>query len=195
MSATFVVDNATPAIRRLSARISNPIPGLLIAGRAVSNLLKSHFQHKDESEPNKLGGTRTHYWQGVKRAVNVPKQTGAAQVTVSISHPSFMQKVHGGKITAKRVSMLTIPMRAEAHGRAASVLERALGIKLFVVTKFGRAYLAGRGANKSNALRIYYALKRSVNQRPDPTALPPEEKINEAATKGFGDWVLRKGTP
>ena len=192
MATINVIDKATPQLNALMGRVANPAPGLMIAGRAVCNLLKAHYQHKHETEPNKLGGTRQNYWLGVKRAVNQPQQTGASQVTVSISHPSINQKIHGGTITAKRASMLTIPVDPRAYGRRASMLEQALGIKLFVVAKAGRVFLAGRiDKGKGSGLRIFYVLKKSVTQKADPTALPPEQQMQDTATKAFGDWVLR----
>lgn len=190
MSTISVTDKATPKLNALIKSIENPIPGLMIAGRAVANVLRAHYREKHAKEPNKLGGKRQNYWLGVRHSVNNPQPSGAAQVTVSISHPSIMQKIKGGTITAKRVRMLTIPVDKEAYGRRASDLEHELNLKLFVFTKDGRAYLAGR-TDSAAPLRVFYVLKRSVNQKPDPTALPPEEMIRETATKAFSDWVLR----
>jgi hypothetical protein len=200
MATINVTDKATPELRALMNRVKNPIPGLLIAGRAVRNLLKAHYREKD-SKPNKLGGERQFFWAQVGRGVNAPQPSGQAQVVVSISHPAIYQKIKGGTITAKRHRMLTIPVRPEAYGRAASVLEDKLGVKLFLVAKGGRAFLAARltrnrahGAAATNsALRIFYVLKRSVTQQPDPTALPPQEQIQATAMKSFGEWVLRTG--
>ena len=191
--ATFnAIDTARPQLRALTSRIANPMPGLMIAGRAVSNLCRAHYRQKDATEPNKLGGDRTHYWLEVARSVNNPQPSGAAQVTVSITHPTINQKIKGGTITAKRAKMLTIPVDPRAHGRRASVLERALGIKLFVIAKLGRVFLAGRVKEGRNSpLRVFYILKKSVNQKPDPTALPPSDKIQQTAMDAFGAWVTR----
>ncbi|MHC1762915.1 MAG: hypothetical protein AB9869_01230 [Verrucomicrobiia bacterium] len=190
MSTINVTDKATPKLNALIRSIENPIPGLMIAGRAVANVLRAHYREKHAKEPNKLGGKRQNYWLGVRHSVNNPQPSGAAQVTVSISHPSIMQKIKGGTITAKRVSMLTIPVDKEAYGRRASVLERALNIKLFVIEQGGRAFLAGR-TDSAAPLRIFYVLKRSVTQKPDPTALPPEQTIHDTATEAFTKWVER----
>ncbi len=190
MSTINVTDNATPQLRALIRTIENPIPGLMDAGRAVASVLRAHYREKHAKEPNKLGGKRQNYWLGVRHSVNNPKPSGAAQVTVSISHLSIMQKIKGGTITATRASMLTIPVDKEAYGRRASVLEHELNLKLFVFTKDGRAYLAGR-SDSAAPLRVFYVLKKSVTQKPDPTALPPEQTIRDTATKAFTKWVER----
>lgn len=208
--ATFnAIDTARPELLALMRRVQNPMPGLKIAGRAVYGLLRRHYQEKDAKEPNKLGGDRKHYWLKVASSVNVPKQTGPAQVTVSISEPTILQKIKGGTITAKRTRMLAIPVDKAAYGRRPSVLANELGITLFVISKFGRAFLVGRltqnlafgaapkrrdaviGTTSAHALRIFYVLKKSVTQKPTPGALPPESDIERTIHEAFSAWVLR----
>src|SRR4051812_37299116 len=119
MATISVIDRATGPLNRLQSKYTEIIPGLMVAGRAVSNLLRSHYRALENSNPNKLGGERQHYWLRIAHAVNNPVPSGSSQVTVSISDPTIMQKIKGGTITAKRVRNLTIPMRPEAYGRTA----------------------------------------------------------------------------
>jgi len=192
MISFSITDNVTPALQRMVRQCNNPLPGLKISGRAVGNLLRRHFTEKNQ-KANRLGGERTNYWLGVKRAVNNLYAYGPQSVTVAISHPSICQKVFGGTITAKRAGALTIPITAEAHGRRASVLERALGIKLFRLPNHPDV-LAGIREGK---MRPYYLLRKSVSQPPDPTALPPEEGppgkgMRETAQAAFIEWLERE---
>ncbi|HMJ92341.1 MAG TPA: hypothetical protein VK530_21140 [Candidatus Acidoferrum sp.] len=179
----IIRDTARPAARALAERARNPLPGLNIAARALANGLKSHFRAKNQT-PNRLGGARSNYWLGVAQAVNAPQQTGPNSVAVAISHPSFNQKVYGGTIRAKAAKSLTIPIHPDAHGRRASVLERALGLKLFRV----KDALAARGAD--GKLTFYYALKQSVTQKPDPSALPPESEMQRIVSENFNRWFM-----
>lgn len=189
-----VIDRATPELEALTKRASNPIPGLLIAGRAVSNLLRAHYRTKHTTEPNKLGGERQNFWLQVARSVNAPRPSGNDQVTVAISHPAIRQKIEGGTITAKRAKFLTIPVDPRAYGRRASVLEQELGVHLFLRARGDRAYLAARTGEGSKApIRVFYALKKSVTQAPDPTALPPQADMENTVTKYFGEWLSRTG--
>jgi hypothetical protein len=194
MTSISVIDHARADLQKLINSIENPAPGLIMAGRAVAKLLRKHYEQKHANEPNKLGGKRQNFWLRVKHGVNEPRQTAPDQVTVSVSDPAIMQKIKGGTISAKRATMLTIPVDPRAYGRAASVLEHELGIKLVLVAKSGRAFLAGRiTKGKGSGLRVFYVLKKSVNQRPDPTALPPEEQITQTATDAFNAWIKRGG--
>jgi hypothetical protein len=83
---------------------------LAAVGREAHNQLVDHFRAKDKNEPNKLGGTRQHYWLGVASSVQNPVlENGDTQARVSITDPTIAQKVFGGVITAKRAKFLTIP--------------------------------------------------------------------------------------
>ena len=185
MISISVNDHASPALRQFAATVKNPMPGLMVAGRAVVNLLRQHYRDKDRNQPNKLGGTRTHFWLQIGRSVHSPKQTGASEVTVQISDPRFPQKVYGGVISVKNKPWLTIPMRSEAYGRAASVLENALGIRLF---RYGNTL----SAKQDGHIIAYYALcKKTRPQKKDPTAFPPEAQMGQAAAKAMEAYMER----
>lgn len=177
-----ITDTARADLKKLAKKVTNPIPGLNIAGRAVANLLKAFYRDRDK-EGNKLGGDRQHYWKGVAQAVNAPKAVTKDTVRVSISHPSILQKIFGGVIRAKRVGALTIPKHPDAYGRRASVLEQEKGIKLF---RLNSALVAKDASGK---ITIYYLLRKSVTQQPDPKALPPKAEIQRVAEEKFFAWV------
>lgn len=163
-------------------------PALVIlhpVGRELANQLKTHFRTKDQSEANRLGGRRTHFFLQVGRSVQNPVMHGPGAVVVSINHPAFAQKVFGGDIVAKRHQVskrsknplnLTIPISQDAYGRSVSVFVKATGLRLFMITsKRGNELLAS--ATKDGKLTIHYLLKPSVYQQPDPTALPAMEAM------------------
>ncbi|MCW5556615.1 MAG: hypothetical protein KIT22_02035 [Verrucomicrobiae bacterium] len=108
--------------KRLGAlvrQIERPEALLAVLGRDAANQLRSHFRGKDRT-PNQLGGKRTHFWRQVADSVQAPRLTnGGHAVVVSITHPAIAQKLKGGRIRAKRVSFLTIPVSpgsAWTHG-------------------------------------------------------------------------------
>jgi hypothetical protein len=205
-----VQDYASGPVKGLASRAARPGPGLLIAARALGNLLKKHFREKAQT-PNQLGGDRTWFWLAVGRGVNAPVQTSNTSAQLSITHPAINQKIHGGVITAKRAKFLTIPVHRLAHGRSASVLAAYLGVKLFAVKgvlaawdapietkglrgkrrKTAQAINASTGSSVAGArkLTVYYALKRSVKQDPDPTALPPSGELERVAKEAFNRWL------
>jgi len=163
----------------LLSRVRNPSVLMARLGRATANNLKAHFRTKDKT-PNRLGGKRTHYWRQVADSVQNPQVAeGGRTVSVSINHASIAQKLIGGEIRAKRVSFLTIPVSPDAHGRTALTFETETGLKLFFLKvgqgKTGNAVLA---TDRGLGIQIEYILTKSVNQDPDPTALPNMEALS-----------------
>lgn len=179
MTLTLQKDDLSPALAVLRAQAKNPRGIMAAAGRAITNLFKSHLRVLQRSRPNKLGGKRTNFWNQLAQSVNMVSlsDTGA---TISISDPRAQHKHLGGTIRAKNAKMLTIPVTPEAHGRRASVLEGELGIKLFVLKGANNAVLA---AMTGDGLKVFYVLKSSIEQGPDPKEgiLPPESQIKSAA--------------
>lgn len=182
MTLTLQKDDLTPALALLRGQARNPRGIMAAASRAITNLFKKHLRMLQRTRPNKLGGKRTNFWNQLAQSVNVPSLTATSAV-ISISDPRASHKHTGGVIRAKRAKMLTLPVAPEAHGRRASVLEGELGIKLFLLRRdTGAPLLVGHIAGEQG-LKVYYALKQSVDQPPDPPEgiLPPEADIKSAA--------------
>lgn len=190
--------NDKDVIQRLTAlgkELGKPQALARVVGQEGVRLLKAHFRQKDKT-PNKLGGKRVNYWRQVADSVNnqAVVSPGGSQVTIGISSPTFAQKLYGGTITAKRGKALTIPVRPEAYGRAAKQLEDAEGVKLFVLSLSGQGpgtgYLAAKA--EDGAVKIYYVLRASVEQAPDPTALPDMAGFKAALVDNAERYVADK---
>lgn len=166
-------------IRNLLAQAKRPRAVLAAMGREGQQRLKRHFRGKDRTEPNRLGGRRTHFWRQVVDSVQAPMLHGDTSVTISINHPAIAQKVFGGTIRAKRAKLLTIPVSPEAYGRTAATFEHETGLQLIFLREGNNALLATRRSKGSTALQIEYLLTPSVNQAPDPTALPDLKPSSE----------------
>lgn len=168
--------------RKLSVallRTSNPSALLKEVGRRGANELKTHFRGRNRI-PNKLGGRRTNYWRRVADSVQNPVLRGTSSVAITVNDATFAQKVFGGTITPKSRKALTIPVDPRAHGRTVGVFTQETGIKLFFLrTKKGG--LSGLLAGESGSgINVFYLLAKSVRQKPDPNALPPESDFNSA---------------
>lgn len=174
----------------LMARLGN-LSGQAIAdvaqvvGREAANRIKDHYQIKDATEPNQLGGKREHFWLQVMKSVNNPivqSTPDGATIRVAVSDPRIAQKVFGGTIAAKQAKALTIPVAPEAYGRTASTFEAEVGPLVLVVVggkknnPFARAVLA---LAQNGHLTAEYLLTPSVTQAPDPTALPDRSTLTE----------------
>ena len=173
---------AAGMIARLNAlreQTEHPRAMMAAVGREGVNLLKSHFRGKDKT-PNALGGTRQHFWLDVMRSVQQPVVDEAGKrVSITVSHAAFAQKVFGGEIHAKRVGLLTIPIDPESYGRTTDTFERETGLPLIFI-RTSRNILLGTRAKGSKFFWARYLLTPSVNQGPDPTALPDEKAFSEA---------------
>jgi hypothetical protein len=163
---------------------------LAVLGREGRNALREHYLLLDRTKPNQLRGKRTHFWRAVARSVQNPVPDGADAVRIGIAHPHIRQKVEGGTIVAKRAGALTIPVSAEAHGRTAETLEKELGVTLFrVPSDFGEGLLAAAMAD--GRIKVHYVLRRSVEQAPDPDALPKKGPLVARLISRARAWLAR----
>lgn len=128
------------------------------------------------------GRKLTDWWKLVESGWNVGNVTSK---TAKISNGTIglSQKVTGGTITAKRKRFLTVPIHPTAHGVRARDYSASIA-PLFIA----KGVLARKEDDKS--ITPIYALRKSVNQAPWPTALPPEETYTEAFINGAADYIL-----
>ncbi|MEI6655352.1 MAG: hypothetical protein WCP45_11330, partial [Verrucomicrobiota bacterium] len=115
------------------------VNGLLRGGRRALNAalaarleadLHTHFRARN-TEPNKMGASKTHYWQDISNATAVTSITASGAV-VSIADVRFRIQLFGGTIkpTGGR-KFLTIPLIAEARAHRVADYEKTTGRKLF----------------------------------------------------------------
>lgn len=163
-------ENTSVRLNALVQTARRPEALMREVGRRGANVLKAHFRSRDR-QPNRLGGKRTHFWRQVADSVNNPTVQGA-QAVISITQPGIAQKVFGGRITPKNTRALTIPVDPLAYGRAASVFEKQTGIKLFLLRKKQGGLSRLLAGEDAGGIKVFYVLASSVNQSPDPDALP-----------------------
>jgi len=177
----------------LLAKLQRPAALLAVLGRDANNQLKTHFRHKDRTEPNKLGGNRQHFWRAVTDSVHAPRVSAKGDtVLIAITHPAIAQKVFGGLIRPKRVKYLTIPVSPEAYGRTARTFEAEEGVKL-VALRVGKG--AGRtlvlASLRGGGIQVEYLLRSSVKQAPDADALPDIGAMSAALLRRAEHYVAR----
>lgn len=163
-----ISDSAGPALVAIAAQVKDKDGLLRVLGRRTANELKAHFRWKEQTEPNKRGWPRQHFWSQVAQSVftNIP---GKTSVRVGIGHQAIAQKLYGGTITAKRRKYLALPLTAEAYGTSPRearwkdrlrYMESKKGSKLLVIDH-------GKGE-----IEPVFLLLRSVTQAPTKNALP-----------------------
>lgn len=135
------------------------------------------------SLPTHGAGRRlTDWWKLVESGWSVGNVTSQT-ATLSNSSTGFAHKVTGGVITAKRKKYLTIPVHPTAHG------VRARDYSSSISPLFAAKGVLAR-TEDDGAITPIYALKKSVNQKPWPKALPPEQTYVNAFVDSAVDHIL-----
>jgi hypothetical protein len=208
-----LVDRATPAINKLDAKLIDDSVKHS-AGASVMRQILDHLTALDEERPNALGGRRTHFYAKAGKSTHYEiTDTGAI---VSINHIGIAQRLRGGEITPVNSKYLTIPARAEAHGRRAREFNNleilynrngpyALAEREYTTFAFkkGKKGKAGRDIwgkperdiserllyRASHGGGIFYWLVKSVTQEGDPTVLPDEDSMEEAVISRVSNYI------
>ncbi len=194
-----VQDRATPVIHQLDAKLVGDA-AKHSAGQSVMRQILDHLTALDEERPNALGGRRTHFYG--KAGKSTSYETTDTGAMVSISSVGIAQRYFGGEIKpGPGKKYLTIPARAEAHGRRAgefnnlqilfgrngpyALAERdSMELRRRRMTKRKGGVKAVRrwfahGAEPGGG--IFFWLVKSVTQQPDPTVLPEVSAMEETA--------------
>lgn len=183
----------------------------LAAGRGAANLVRNHLLDFDSSHPNKLGGTRTHFYASAADSISEPQLSGGT-VSFSISKVGLAQRFYGGPIhagvgissmTGSPTKYLAIPACSGAYG----LLPDTFSDLRFIPRGNGRAMLvqplqtapsirgrkgkATRRGSKAGGIVMYW-LTRSVDQKPDPSVLPTAEALQEAAVVEAGRYLAER---
>ena len=173
------------------------------AARGLENAWREYYRRRGGVFWPRLGnGGEGKAWTqrttGTRAEVAVEGEWGAI-----LAH-----KITGGVIEAKRAANLAIPANAKARKKGSP---RDFGSPKLKVIRFGRnGPLAlvkddGKKGKKTkkrakpgqgkprNPPEVWYWLKPSVMQKPDPGALPPMEELGAAVEKAVGDFYRKLG--
>ena len=170
-----------------------------IIGRSANNTIREHLFGLNSSRPNALGGSRTNYYAQAARATQF--QVEGESVIVSINQIGIAQRYFGGTIKPKKAKYLTIPARAEAHGKRAGEFND-------LVVVFGRggqpiglarAWQTKIGQNKSGQTvsrgiaggEILFWLVKEVTQQADKSVLPEDGTMTEAINRDVASYLDR----
>jgi hypothetical protein len=196
-----ITDTASPALQRLGEGVRRPAIRRVM-GRGIVRALREHFRSLDSTKANRMGGKRTHFWSQVRKSVHQPELIGGDGVKVAITHVGIAQRYFGGVIVPDRKKWLAVPARAEAHGRRPLsfhdlhfVLFRrdlaALVQNYQTQFSYGRRRKDGTRKLKTEDAGggVFYWLVKRVVQRPDPTVLPPRERLIAAAVTAAEEYI------
>lgn len=184
-------DGISPVTRRV-LRAIEPARLNPVIGRSANNTIREHLFGLNQTRPNQLGGRRTNFYTGAARATQF-KVVSDSEIVVSINQVGIAQRYYGGTIKPKSAKYLTIPARAEAHGKRArefpdlEVLRRGDGKgEPFALAR----KVNGKGGAKGGG-EILFWLKKSITQRADPTVLPSNAVLGAAVQADVTAVVYR----
>jgi len=196
MKTTVTVTGSDEA-RKLLASVGDAMesPGVM---RAMETALKTAVQENFlvlNQKPNKLGGERTNYWALAADATT--SSVNGLSGVVECARIGVALHLHGGtvkptgrisEVTGKPIRLLTIPVTAAAHGKTVAML-RALGINLYRAG--GSLYRHPGQAAKvdPDTDQKFFALARQANIKANPSVLPAEPELAEAAAEAARDYV------
>jgi hypothetical protein len=204
---TIIVNTAGPLLERVMSAAQRS--GLvLVAARAVANLVKSHLIELD-TERHQFG--RHYYLQAARSVTSRGGGDGLALVTAT--QTGIRQRLFGGLIKpGAGKKFLTLPNNPEDSGkRAREFNDLDYGLALYsdgslrpalvrrastAVSFIRRKQHDGtvKVTTKPGELRggeVIFWLVRKVFQRPDPTVLPPREDMNATASDAMKRRILR----
>jgi len=209
--AINVSNTAGPALKALG-NVLRPQQLRPIVGRSARNAFVAHFRAKNTRSPNRFGARRTNYYLGAARATSF--QPVGDGVVISVAQIGIRLHYYGGTVRAGRgissfsgkpTKFLTIPARAEAHGKRASefpdliVLRRGdhqfgepyalarkvtQSVKHVTTKRLGRTsredYESATMVTSYTGGEILFWLKREVRVPADPDILPQPLDIGAA---------------
>lgn len=165
-----------PALHARIAKVARPV---------VSNWLLA----RDGKARHKPGWPRSGYWGHAAESASGEADAGAAWVIIRKEGVGL--HLRGGTVKSRRPGgKLAIPLRAELFDTnpREKFADRA---DAFVLKSKGRgpegrAFLAYR---ENGALRLAYLLLSSVTLGADPTVLPPDDRLAEAARRACASYI------
>ena len=167
-------------------------------GAAEVNLFQNHLA---KNPPNKNHWPTTNFWQ--RAAQTVTSEATDNGVAINVNQVGVAQRYYGGDIYPRDHLFLTIPARSAAYGRTAgdfsnlTVTYGRNGAFALVESLPGKISAGKKGAQAAEADDAgggaLFWLVRSVRQDPDPTVLPNESEIAQAAKAAIASLLKSNG--
>jgi hypothetical protein len=173
-------------------------------GRAVRSVIVDHFTEiENDSAHHKtarsLGAAPTGVYADAARNTSQP-EVSSEGVTISIHQVAIAQRFFGGTIQPVTAKFLAIPARTEAYGKSPREFDnlRAIIFKSgagALVAREGGATVIGTSGGRTNIsgseAGVYFWLVKQVTQQPDPTVLPTEDEMLNAAMESAKSYIER----
>ena len=169
-----VDDNVSSKVAAVQRGIERGVHRKVMA-KAASEVVKDNFVALDRSRHR--SGT-FHFYGRAARATSSGVQGRSAYV--SIDHEGIALRRFGGTVKPRNGKYLTIPAIDAAHGKRA---------REFDDLHFRRNASGDSGRLCDEGGRVFYWLVKQSTHKPDPSVLPTDGAIQEAAVDAVKEWV------
>lgn len=169
-----VDENVTSKVGAVQRGIERGVHRKVMA-KAASDVVKDHFTALDRARHR--GGT-FHFYGRAARATSFGVQGKSA--FVSIDQEGIALRRFGGTVRPRKSKFLTIPATDAAEGKRA---------REFSDLHFRRNASGNGGRLCDPTGRVFYWLVKQSTHQPDPSVLPADSKISDAATDALKEWV------
>ena len=197
-----VQSNVQERMDAVMEALSPDVAGPLIAER-MALYVSQHFANLDASHANKMGGTRTHFYEKASEDVHSFADSDGG-INIAVSEPiGLRQRIKGGPIDPVNQKALAIPAIPEAYGKSPREIANlvcvwptgydfgwlkesnegamhatAWDLETRLPTR-GKGLVKSRGeknTNRTNGNRVFYWLVSHVDQEGDPSIAPDENE-------------------
>lgn len=197
LSITVPKDTATAAMNALRQGLENE-QLLPVLGRSAANSVRANFDELESSRPNKLGGTRQHYYSGARSATSFVVEgdkavIGIAQVGIRLRYfgGTVRAGVGNSYITGNPTKYLTIPVTPEAYGHRAADFPDLVVLwgrnGPYALGRKNQGSIARGGSTESS--EVLFALTPHVEIPGDETMLPSSDDFRSAIKEDFYKYV------
>jgi hypothetical protein len=169
-----VDENVSSKVGAVQAGIERGVHRKVIA-KAAAEEVKDNFVALDRARHR--GGSFNFYGRAAL-ATSSGVQGKAAYV--SIDHEGIALRRFGGTVRPRTAKFLSIPAIDEAQGKRA---------REFSGLHFRRNASGNGGRLCDVGGRVFYWLVEQSTHQPDPSVLPTDAEITEAATDALKEWV------
>lgn len=149
------------------------------AARGVSNLVVDHLRARNASASHREGFPSTGYWSKAAEATVTERQGCVARIIVRA--PGIRLHRYGGTVRPTSGKSLAIPARAEVAGVWPREFTQQSKSGLFLWWPKGRKAGALAKREGSGHLTILWWLVGATHHKPDPTVLPDDSQLKDAA--------------
>ncbi|HBR95710.1 MAG TPA: hypothetical protein DEA90_16255 [Opitutae bacterium] len=187
-------DEVHARLRELVAAVERPLGMHWAMANGGKEIVREHFRTLalTRNSGSRSGGKRAFY-SVARDSTHARADGGGAYVEIT-GPRGIRQRLLGGTIKAEDGGYLAIPIDPKVKGVRAAEVYDALKLQVIVNKSKGTGVMYSgldtpKAPKPGEKVRVLYALTKEVTQAADPSVLPTDEQIAEAAAEAGTDYL------